>query len=207
MLDLEHFRQRARALAEVGRFCFERGWLPATSGNLSARIDEERVAITVSGRHKGQLEEGDIMMVGLDGRILSVDRRPSAETELHLMLYRRDPSIGAVLHTHSVHATVLSRLVGDTLSLQDYEVMKAWPGVHSHRARIDLPVFENDQQIARLAERVEQRLRAQPGLPGYLIAGHGLYTWGEDVTEARRHIEAFEFLLECETLTRRMISR
>lgn len=206
MIDRDLFHRRAAELAQVGRFCFARGWLPATSGNLSARLDERHIAITVSGRHKGELDESGIMVVDLAGTSLTEGRRPSAETGLHLMLYRRSLAIGAVLHTHSVPATVLSRLVGEKLTLRDYEVMKAWPGIQTHATRVDLPVLENDQDIGRLAKRVEQALRRDPGLPGYLIAGHGLYTWGESLDDARRHIEALEFMLECETLTRRIKS-
>lgn len=198
------FARRAAELADVGRFCFARGWLPATSGNLSARLDARHLAITVSGRHKGDLDETGIMLMDIDGVILTEGLRPSAETELHLMLYRRDPGIGAVLHTHSVNATVLSRLDTDGLTLSDYEVLKALPGITTHAAELHLPVFANDQDIPRLARAVEQALNARPDLPGYLIAGHGLYTWGQTVAEARRRIEAFEFLLECETLTRRL---
>jgi methylthioribulose-1-phosphate dehydratase len=158
----------------------------------------------VSGRHKGELDVSGIMAMDLEGRILTAGCRPSAETELHLMLYRRDPTIGAVLHTHSVNATVLSRLAGDALMLSDYEVLKALPRIETHKTRLALPVFPNDQDIGRLALEVEQALERTPDLPGYLIAGHGLYTWGSNVAEARRRIEAFEFLLECETLTRSM---
>ncbi len=204
MVDPEVFKQRAAELIGVGHFCFSRGWLPATSGNLSARLDASRIAITVSGRHKGELDASGIMAMDLDGSILTEGCRPSAETELHLMLYRRDPSIGAVLHTHSVDATVLSRLAGATLTLSDYEVLKALPGIETHETRLALPVFPNDQDIARLAVEVERALKRSPELPGYLIAGHGLYTWGSNVADARRRIEAFEFLLECETLTRSM---
>jgi methylthioribulose-1-phosphate dehydratase len=204
MLDSDVFRRRAAELAEVGRFCFSRGWLPATSGNLSARLDEHRIAITVSGRHKGELDESGIMTLGVDGTILSEGGRPSAETGLHLMLYRRDPAIGAVLHTHSVNATVMSRLADDALMLSDYEVLKAWPGIETHETTVRIPVFANDQEISRLVDRVEHELTRTPGLPAYLIAGHGLYTWGSNVADARRHLEAFEFLLECETLMRRM---
>ncbi|QVL49848.1 MAG: methylthioribulose 1-phosphate dehydratase [Thiocapsa sp.] len=204
MVDPEVFKQRAAELIGVGHFCFSRGWLPATSGNLSARLDASRIAITVSGRHKGALDASGIMAMDLDGSILTEGCRPSAETELHLMLYRRDQSIGAVLHTHSVNATVLSRLAGATLTLSDYEVLKALPGIETHETRLALPVFPNDQDIARLAVEVERALKRTPELPGYLIAGHGLYTWGSNVADARRRIEAFEFLLECETLTRSM---
>ncbi|SDW43699.1 methylthioribulose 1-phosphate dehydratase [Thiocapsa roseopersicina] len=204
MVDPEVFKQRAAELIGVGHFCFSRGWLPATSGNLSARLDASRIAITVSGRHKGELDASGIMAMDVDGTILTAGCRPSAETELHLMLYRRDPSIGAVLHTHSVNATVLSRLAGDALTLSDYEVLKALPGIETHETRLALPVFANDQDIVRLAVEVERALERMPDLPGYLIAGHGLYTWGSNVADARRRIEAFEFLLECETLTRSM---
>lgn len=204
MVDPEVFNQRAADLIGVGHFCFSRGWLPATSGNLSARLDASSVAITVSGRHKGELDASGIIVMDVDGTILTAGRRPSAETELHLMLYRRDPSIGAVLHTHSVNATVLSRLAGDALTLSDYEVLKAFPGIETHEIRFALPVFANDQDISRLALEVERALERTPDLPGYLIAGHGLYTWGSNVADARRRIEAFEFLLECETLTRSM---
>lgn len=199
----EVFNARAAELVAVGRFCFSRGWLPATSGNLSARLDAGRVAITVSGRHKGELDASAIMVVDLDGNSLTEGSRPSAETLLHLMLYRRDPTIGAVLHTHSVPATVLSRLAGDALILSDYELLKALPGIGTHEAMLRVPVLDNDQDIARLARRVEQALERGPAL-AYLIAGHGLYTWGSSVADARRQTEAFEFLLECETLTRRM---
>jgi methylthioribulose-1-phosphate dehydratase len=120
------------------------------------------------------------------------------------MLYRRDPSVGAVLHTHSVNATVMSRLAGDTLVLSGYEVLKAWPGVETHEATVRIPVFANDQDISRLAEQVERELTRTPRLPAYLIAGHGLYTWGSNVADARRNLEAFELLLECETLIRRL---
>jgi len=204
MGDDEVFRTRAAELVAVGRFCFSRGWLPATSGNLSARLDGRRIAMTVSGRHKGELDESGIMVLDLDGGTLTDGCRPSAESLLHLMLYRRDPAIGAVLHTHSVPATVLSRLAGDALILSDYELLKALPGIETHEAILRLPVLDNDQDIPRLAQRVEQALEHGPVLPAYLIAGHGLYTWGSSVADARRQTEAFEFLLECETLTRRM---
>jgi methylthioribulose-1-phosphate dehydratase len=202
----EGLDRRVAALIEVGRFCFSRGWLPATAGNLSVRLDAERIAITVSGRDKGDLDADGIMEMGVDGAVLSPGRRPSAETGLHLMLYRRDPRIGAVLHTHSVQATVLSRCLDDALVLCDYEVLKAFPGIETHATRLRIPVLPNDQDIGRLAVQVGHLLDDAPDLPGYLIAGHGLYTWGATLSEARRRIEAFEFLFECDILERRLRS-
>lgn len=193
------FIERADQLIQAGRFFFERGWVPATSGNLSARLSDSNIAITVSGRHKGRLSRDDIMIVDADGQAINEMQRPSAETLLHTALYRRQPPLGAVLHTHSVNATVLSLLHKHELRLRDYEVLKAFPGIDHHACEVPVPIFANDQDIARLAGVVEQRLEQDyPAAQGYLIAGHGFYTWGNSVEDATRHIEAFEFLFECE---------
>ncbi len=198
------FQAKAAGLIEAGRFFFRRGWVPATSSNFSARLDGEQAAVTRSGAHKGRLAGDDIMRVDLAGNSLEAGKRPSAETLLHTTLYGRDPAVGCVLHTHSVNATVLSRLSGDVLEFSDYELQKAFSGVTTHAGRLQVPVFENDQDIPRLAARVLAWLEHHPETYGYLIAGHGLYTWGAGIADAVRHVEAFEFLLECELLTRRL---
>ncbi len=202
------------ALIDATRFFFERGWVPATSGNFSLRLPDGTIMITVSGRHKGALDRDGLMAVDHDGQPLDPQRRPSAETLLHTRLYRRWPELGAVLHTHSPYATVLSRRLRSEddasddrpslLHLDDYEVLKAFPGIDSHENAVQLPVFANTQDIPLLADRVDRYLDRHAAPPGYLIAGHGLYTWGATVGDARRHVEALEFLLQCETLTRRM---
>ena len=198
------YAAQVRALIEAGHAFYSRGWVPATSGNFSARVDDERVTITVSGRHKGKLTPDDIMLVDMAGYSLTAGRKPSAETALHLSLYRRDPSTQAVLHTHSPLATTLSLLLKEALCLRDYEVLKAFPGVDTHEYEVVVPIFANDQDIGRLAVTVEHYLDYHLDNYGYLIAGHGFYTWGSSVEDACRHVEAFEFLFECEMLKRRM---
>jgi methylthioribulose-1-phosphate dehydratase len=200
----ENFFAKAHALIKAGHFFFQRGWVPATSGNFSARIDSQQIAITVSGRHKGQLTEADIMVVDGNGHALSADKKPSAETLLHTTLYRHDPSINAVFHTHSVNATVLSLLCKGELRLRDYEVLKAFPNIDSHESQVVVPIFANDQNMNRLAASVLDYKDKQPAIQGYLIAGHGFYSWGISVQDACRHIEAFEFLFECEIMMRRI---
>jgi methylthioribulose-1-phosphate dehydratase len=171
--------------------------VPATSGNFSARLSDGKIAITVSGRHKGKLSLDDIMIVNSEG--ISLDgRRPSAETLLHTQLYQYFPGAGSVLHPHSVNATLLSRINSDRLEFQDYELLKAFPGVDTHECKVSVPIFENDQDIARLAHKVESYMQNHANVHGYLIAGHGFYTWGATVEDAVRHVEAFEFLFECE---------
>lgn len=193
----EEFERRCDELIAAGRFLFERGWVPATSGNFSARLGDGTLAMTVSGRHKGRLTRGDILRADAGGQALD-GRRPSAEALLHVQVYNRLADVNAVLHPHTVNATLLSQMAGDVLELQDYELLKAFPGVDTHACRVLVPVFGNDQDIGRLAERVEAYMDANPAIHGYLIRGHGFYTWGATVEDALRHVEAFEFLFECE---------
>ena len=197
-----------RQIIDAGRFLYGRGWSPATSSNYSARLDAERALLTVSGKHKGQLTEDDVLATDLAGNSLEPGKKPSAETLLHTQLYAWRADIGAVLHTHSVNATVLSRLTaGDRLLLEDYELQKAFAGVTTHEGQVVVPIFDNDQDIARLAGQVQQWLDAHPDCVGYLIRGHGLYTWGPQMSDALRQIEAFEFLFECELKTRQVLGR
>ncbi|WP_271105682.1 methylthioribulose 1-phosphate dehydratase [Pseudomonas tohonis] len=192
-----------REIIEAGRFLYGRGWSPATSSNYSARLSADQALLTVSGKHKGQLGEDDVLATDLDGISLEPGKKPSAETLLHTQLYRWKPGIGAVLHTHSVNATVLSRLtLADSLVFADYELQKAFSGVSTHESQVLVPIFDNDQDIARLAAKVQPWLDAHPECVGYLIRGHGLYTWGPRMSDALRQVEAFEFLFECELKVR-----
>ena len=195
------FNQRSEELIQAGRWLSERGLVPATSGNLSARVSENEFAITVSGWQKGQLQAADIMRIGLDGNALDQSsRQPSAETLLHMQLYRLLPAVNAVLHPHSVKATALSRQRTDHLSLSNYEILKAFAGIKTHAASLCVPIIENDQDIARLAEEIEPFLGPQKQLHAYLIRGHGYYTWAEDMRTALNYVEALEFLFECELI-------
>ncbi|MES0874619.1 methylthioribulose 1-phosphate dehydratase [Sinimarinibacterium thermocellulolyticum] len=188
---------RVQRLIAAGRLFHRRGWVPATGGNFSARRDAGTMLITASGCHKGELEPEHFLVADLDGKPLQVGRKASYETLLHCQLYRFDVAIGAVLHTHSIANTVLSRRY-EGICLAGYELLKLLPGISTHDAAVIVPVFENDQDIARLAARVDAHLRERPQTPAYLIAGHGLYAWGADVDQARWRVEALEFMFECE---------
>jgi methylthioribulose-1-phosphate dehydratase len=198
-------QELAQELVANVRELSQAGWTPATSSNFSQRLDGGHAAISVSGRDKGRLTEDDIMVVDLDGMPVGTDRRPSAETLLHTKLYRRFPEVGCVLHTHSPVQTIASRLFAGAghIRLAGYELLKAFQGNHTHEAAIDVPVFANTQDMNVLAAQVDALLDAQT-LWGYLIDGHGLYAWGRDMAEARRHLEAFEFLFHCELELRKL---
>lgn len=197
MVD-RNFAQCAAEIVRAGKFADSRGWTPATSGNFSMRLDLDHLAITESGAAKGTLAEAQILVVDRQGRAIEPGRRPSAETALHWEAYQRDAAIEAVVHTHSITVTVLSRLLAgrSTVVLEGYELSKAFAGVTTHAARLELPLLENDQDTSRLAHQARAALKAGHA-PGYLIRGHGAYTWGRDMSEALRHAEALEFLLAC----------
>ena len=204
-LTREHLAQE---IIDAGRFLYGRGWSPATSSNYSTRLSPTEALLTVSGKHKGQLSLNDVLATDLSGNSLEPGKKPSAETLLHTQLYSCRADIGAVLHTHSVNATVLSRLTPQAfIEFEDYELQKAFSGVSTHESRVRVPVFDNDQDIARLAAKVQPWLEAHPDCVGYLIRGHGLYTWGARMSDALRQIEAFEFLFECELKMRSLSNR
>jgi methylthioribulose-1-phosphate dehydratase len=169
------------------------------------RIDDQFAAITVSGPHKGRLVEADIMVVDFAGKPVGTDKRPSAETLLHTQLYARLPDVGCVLHTHSLAQTLASRLYAGAghIRFEDYELIKAFRGQDTHESIMDVPVLANNQCIPTIAAQVDVLLDGGP-LWGYLIDGHGLYAWGSDMAEARRHLDAFEFLISCELEMRKL---
>ena len=203
--DVHRLRELAGEIIVNVRELAALGWTPATSSNFSHRLDDAHAAITVSGRDKGKLREGDIMVVDMDGRAVGSDHRPSAETLLHTQLYARFPDIGCVLHTHSRAQTIASRLFAGAghVRLEGYELLKAFRGNDTHEAAVDVPVLPNSQDMPTLAAQVDALFDRGP-LWGYLIDGHGLYAWGRDMAEARRHLDAFEFLLDCELELRRL---
>ena len=193
------FENAAADIIKAGNRLDKMNLAPATSGNYSMRTGTDEMAITVSGAHKGQLRPDQIMRADLGGRSLD-GKKPSAETLLHCVLYQLYPDVRAVLHTHSVASTVLTRLMaeGDHLTLDRYEMLKAYRGIETHDVSVDLPIFDNTQDMDDLSARVLKYLEGARATPAYLIRGHGIYGWGRDMAEAERVIEATEMMLSCE---------
>jgi methylthioribulose-1-phosphate dehydratase len=192
------FASLAEQLAEVGRHCYERGWALGTSGNFSAvvRTDPLTLAITTSGVDKGLLDSSHIVAIDEHGRVLQGSGTPSAEVTLHLAIVR-SRGAGAVLHTHSVWSTILSEVPADgSLTIEGYEMLKGLKGVGTHEHRERLPIVQNTQDWTAAAPQIETMLREHPEAHGFLIRGHGLYTWGKDLAEAKRQVEILEFLFE-----------
>ena len=173
-----------------------RGLAPGTSGNFSAVLAGEQLLITASGVDKGRLTEAHLVVVDAAGRVIAGSGAPSAETAVHLAIVRARGA-GAVLHVHSVWNTIVSqRLLADgAVTITGLEMLKGLAGVTTHDHRETVPIVPNSQDMPALAEEA-RRVLARAPCHGFLIAGHGLYTWGQDLAEAHRHVEIFEFLFE-----------
>jgi methylthioribulose-1-phosphate dehydratase len=192
------FAELAVQLAEIGRQCYARGWALGTSGNFSAVVhrDPLRLAITTSGVDKGTLSAGEIVEIDEHGKVVAGSGRPSAEASLHLAI-ARGRGAGAVLHTHSIWSTILSdAATEDGLAFEGHEMLKGLDGVGTHEHREWLPILDNTQDWAAAVPRVEAILTEHPSAHGFLIRRHGLYTWGQDLAGAKRHVEILEFLFE-----------
>lgn len=187
-------------LAEAGREFYRRGWVLGTSGNFSKLLTRYpmRISITASGLEKGELDETNFLELDENGEILHGSGMPSAETSIHLTIYRALQNAGSVLHTHSVWGTILSDLfsVQGAIEIEGYEMLKGLSGVTTHEHTELVPIIANSQDYIELAETIETVLAEHSDIHGIYLHRHGLYTWGETVSEARRHIEIFEFLFE-----------
>jgi methylthioribulose-1-phosphate dehydratase len=206
---LPSLAEAAAALTEAGRRFYDRGWVLGTSGNLSAVISRDplRLAITPSAAHKGRLLAHEILEIDAAGAVVrpaAASARPSAETRLHLEIVRRRGA-GAVLHTHSVWATILSDLHASAggMAIEGYEMLKGLDGVPTHAHREWVPIVANDQDMDRLGASVGATLGEHAAAHAFLLERHGLYTWGRTVADAERQVEILEFLFE--TLGRRSL--
>ncbi len=189
-------------LIDIGSLFYQRQWSVGTSSNYSIRLREKplRVLITASGKDKGALTTDDFVEVDDHGqRIGQGEAQPSAETMLHVVALAQ-PELHAVLHTHSVWSTILSERYATQgyIEISGYEMLKGLEGIKTHETTCRIKIFENTQDIGKLAEEVKLLLAdpAQPLRYGFLLQRHGLYTWGKDLFTARRHVEILEFLFE-----------
>jgi methylthioribulose-1-phosphate dehydratase len=176
-----------------------RGWCPATGGNFSVKLADNLYAITASGVDKTQIQKDDFLLIDDRSNVVLGNKKPSAETLLHTALYKLSNDIGAVLHVHTVANTVLSlHFEQDYLAFQGYEMQKAITGITTHKTTLRLNILDNNQDMEELARILEQRWLTEIFTGGFLVRGHGLYAWGNNLLEAKRHLEGIEFLLSCE---------
>ncbi len=204
---------QAHALCRIAHTCASRGWVPATAGNFSFRTPtSDSFLITASGLDKGSVTPDHLLEISLSAPVPAnfilagtpPDARPSAETSLHRVVYLRDPKVKAILHVHTPANTLLSDHFATTatetsyLPLTNYELLKALSGVTTHEHLETIPILENSQDYASLSGNLDRVLAAYPAAHAFLLRRHGIYTWGDSIADAWRHLEALEFLFEVE---------
>ena len=196
----ERFIEVAEGLASVAKGFHARGWLLGTSGNLSAVVQREplRLAMSPSGIDKGELTSDQVLSIDENAQIISAHNgKPSDESLLHLRIVK-ERGAGAVLHTHSIWNTILSDLCAPKggVTIEGYEMLKGLQGVRTHEHTEWLPIIDNSQDMPALADAVGKTLSEHQNAHGFLLRRHGLYSWGDTLAQAKRHIEILEFLLE-----------
>lgn len=194
------FQALRAQLAEISRSFYARGWAMGTSGNFSATASRNplRLAMSPSGADKGTLSADQILLIDEHAAVIGDHRgHPSDESPLHVRVVS-ELGAGAVLHTHSIWSTMLSDSCYGPggVAIEGYEMLKGLAGVNTHAHREWLPIIENSQDMSALADNFSEVFSAHPGAHGLLLRRHGLYTWGNDLVQAKRHVEILEFLLE-----------
>ena len=194
------FPQIASGIVGTAKAVHACGWMLGTSGNLSAVVNHDplSLAMSPSGVDKGELIPDQILLIDEHARVISNHAtRPSDESPLHLRIVK-ERGAGAVLHTHSIWSTLLSDLHSGAggLAISGYEMLKGLEGIRTHEHSEWLPILENSQDMMTLADKISDVLARHPAAHGFLLRRHGLYTWGKDLAQAKRHVEIFEFLLE-----------
>ncbi len=203
----------AAELVETIRFFEQKNWTPATSTNYSARSSQNpgQFLISRSGVDKSKFKLDDLILINSEGDIRSDFRLPgvksSAETGIHTEIYKRFPLVNSVLHSHSVLSTTLSfcQLKNKKVIFEGLEILKGFEGNETHELQQVMPIVPNSQYIPDIMRDLSPFFETGEPIHGFLIAGHGLYTWGKDVATAKRHIETFEFLFECYHTMRRQL--
>lgn len=195
----ENFHRLSREISSAGENFYSHGWVMGTSGNLSAVVSQEPMllAITGSGLDKGHLSPDHVILIDEQMNVLQGKYNPSAETALHIALVQ-EMSCGAVFHTHSIWSTILSKFheKDGGLWIEGFEMLKSLSGVKTHSHREWIPILQNSQDMDALAQELRSILKRETGIHGFMLSGHGLYTWGRTPQEAKRHVEGLEFLLE-----------
>jgi methylthioribulose-1-phosphate dehydratase len=195
----------SRALTMIARDFHARGWMMGTAGNLSARVmngDAGSFWITASGQPKGQLNEDDLLRVAIhDDTVLespTPGHRPSAETSIHRVIYQLFPQARAVFHTHTVEACLAAEQAhpgAETLRLPPLEMLKGFD-LWEQDPRVDLPVFDNQLDVRKMAQQIMERFtKNPPRIPALLIHAHGVTVWGHSLQQAYHHAELMEFIL------------
>ena len=175
------------AILECGRIAYERHLLTSNDGNISVRTSSGDILITPSGLCKGRMHADDLLLVDLDGQVLSAKKgcKPSSETPMHLEVYKQRPDINAVLHAHPIFAT--------TLTVSDYPLpVDVLPEVMLTLGEVPITRYATPSSHDD-ADAIRELIQTHNAL---LIRQHGSLTVGKDLDVALTGLERIEHVAE-----------
>jgi methylthioribulose-1-phosphate dehydratase len=188
-------------MAQTIRALNLKGWSPATSTNYSFRDEADQIWVSRSGVDKSNFLPSDFITVNQDGNTTGefVGVKPSAETLIHCIIYALFPETKVILHSHGVYPIVATAKSNSVIAFEGYEVQKGFAGQTTHDTTIEIPVFENTQNMTEFADTLRQN-SARFGCHSFIMRKHGTYAWGTSLFEAKRHLETLDYLCQCEVL-------
>jgi methylthioribulose-1-phosphate dehydratase len=195
--------EEMKKLATLVRVMNSLGHNPATSGNYSLRskTSPDIALVSESGIDKSKFTEDNFLPIYFETRQMHPDyiasgRKSSDETDIHLTIYQITKA-NCVLHSHLLDSLFFADLFKGLpyATIENLELLKGFKGI-THDLKINIPCFENTQDIALLAEEIKPSILEQKNNYGLLLRGHGVYVWGDSVEEAKRHLEVFEYIFK-----------
>lgn len=185
-------------LAETIRAYHQKGWSPATSTNYSF-IENDQIWVSRSGVDKSEFSENDFIPIDNAGKVKVPFEgiKPSDETMIHVLIYRLFPEAKVILHSHSKNPVLISMKHKAHFMVQNYEVQKGFSGIQTHDCQVQIPIFDNAQEMCYFEEVLTER-KSEIKQHCFIIRQHGTYAWGENLFAAKRHLETLDYLCECE---------
>lgn len=194
MLSKEPYVNKCTELIKCINFFSTQGWTPGTSSGFSSKVSDFEVLISQTSKDKSNFSIDDLMLIDNNGaKIFPEEAIPSGETSYHMTVYK-ETDAGAVYHTHSLNNTLISSLFDNEITFSKLEILKGFEGYKSPEAVITIPIFENNQNLQESCLKIAEYLHQNPNTLGFLLKNHGLFVWGKDIFNAKRHTEILEFL-------------
>jgi methylthioribulose-1-phosphate dehydratase len=181
-------------ICELCRQFYAQGWVSGTGGGISIR-EGDRVYMAPSGVQKERLQPEDLFELDVEGNVLAAPTGSlSACAPLFFNAFRIREA-GAVMHSHSMNALLATLISGDELRATHLEMMKGIRG-HGFYDELVVPIIDNTAHEHELADSMAEAMRAYPKSFAVLVRRHGVYVWGEDWVEAKRHAECYDYVFE-----------
>jgi L-fuculose-phosphate aldolase len=170
-----------REIVKIGKMLHQRRYIAATDGNLSVRLDEDRVLVTPTGMSKGAMKTADMVIVDMEGQQIKGRRTVTSEIGMHLLIYRMRPDVGSVVHAHPPTATGFA---ASGLALDRPLICELVVGLGC----VPLAKY-GTPGTSELADALEPLV---PQYDAILMANHGVVAYGEDLQSAYMKMETVE---------------